>query len=223
MVEFRHPELRIGDSDGFAFWLMQRQEPAKAASLAVPCIYTGHSNQTGLSRAGGRSTTSRGTMMLSESLVALAAAGGTAVVQAVGTDAWAAVRDRTARLFARGDAERHTAELARLEETARELTDQADCSTALVRWESSWRARWEMLLDSLPEAELPLFADGLTQVITSAGQRAGSTSISAGDHGLAVSGDVSIRAESGSLAGGVVAVEGGVSLADPFEGRSRPQ
>jgi hypothetical protein len=80
-----------------------------------------------------------------------------------------------------------------------------------------------MLLDSLADAELPVFADGLTQVVSLAGERAGSTSISAGDHGLAVSGDVSVRAESGSLAGGVVAVEGGVSLADPFEGRARPQ
>jgi len=160
--------------------------------------------------------------MLSESLVALAAAGGTAVVQAVGTDAWVAVRDRTARLFARGNAERHATELARLEETARDLSGQADSGTALVRWESSWRARWEMLLDALPDVELPAAADELAQVISLAVHHAGPTSISADDHGMAVGGDVSINAESGSLAGGVVTVEGGVSLADPFENRSRP-
>lgn len=160
--------------------------------------------------------------MLSESLVALAAAGGTAVVQAVGTDAWGAVRDRTARLFARGDAERQTTVLARLEETAHDLSDQADPSSALIRWESAWRARWEMLLDCLSDAELPAVAEELTQVIDMAGRRAEGTGISAGDHGMAVGGDVSVTAESGSLAGGVVNVEGGISLADPFEGRSRP-
>lgn len=177
----------------------------------------------GLDTAGRYSTTSRGTMMLSESLVALAAAGGTAVVQAVGTDAWGAVRDRTARLFAGSNAERHTAELARLEETARDLSDETHPDTVLVRWESSWRARWEMLLDSLPDTELPAAADELSQVISLADRRAGATSISACDHGMAVGGDVSITAESGSLAGGVVTVEGGISLAGPFEGRSRPQ
>ena len=145
------------------------------------------------------------------------------MVQAVGTDAWVAVRDRTARLFARGDTERQTTELARLEETARDLSDQADSGTALVRWESAWRARYEMLLDSLPDAELPTVADELAQLISITGRRADATSISAGDHGMAVGGDVSVTAESGSLAGGVVSVEGGISLADPFEGRSRPQ
>lgn len=161
--------------------------------------------------------------MLAESLVALAAAGGTAVVQAVGTDAWEAVRDRTARLFARGDAGRRTAELARLEETARDLSDRTDPGTVLVRWESSWQARWEMLLDSLPEAELPATAQELAQMVSLNHRHARLTNVSANDHGMVVGGDVSITAESGSLAGGVVTVEGGISLTDPFEGRPRPQ
>ncbi|MGP4009889.1 hypothetical protein [Streptomyces sp. 4N124] len=80
-----------------------------------------------------------------------------------------------------------------------------------------------MLLDSLADAELRTAADELAQVIRLAAHHASPTGISADDHGMAVGGDVSINAESGSLAGGVVTVEGGIELANPFEGPSRPQ
>ncbi|MFF9378900.1 hypothetical protein ACF1BB_30840, partial [Streptomyces griseoluteus] len=59
--------------------------------------------------------------MLSEAMVALAAAGGTAVVQAAGTDAWTEVRQQVARWFSRGNPQRETAELERLDQTAGEL------------------------------------------------------------------------------------------------------
>jgi hypothetical protein len=49
-----------------------------------------------------------------EALAALAAAGGTAVVQAAGTDAWAGFRSRVAKWFARGDTEREQIALERL-------------------------------------------------------------------------------------------------------------
>jgi hypothetical protein len=52
--------------------------------------------------------------LLSDALVALAAAGGTAVVQAAGTDLRADFRERVATWFGRGDAEREHAELERL-------------------------------------------------------------------------------------------------------------
>ncbi|WP_329317830.1 hypothetical protein OIE77_42590 [Streptomyces sp. NBC_01715] len=80
-----------------------------------------------------------------------------------------------------------------------------------------------MLLDSLPEAELPATAQELAQMVSLNHRHARLTNVSANDHGMVVGGDVSITAESGSLAGGVVTVEGGISLTDPFEGRPRPQ
>jgi hypothetical protein len=48
--------------------------------------------------------------MLVETLAALAAAGGAAVVQAAGTDAWNGFRQAVARWFARGDAQREQAD-----------------------------------------------------------------------------------------------------------------
>lgn len=56
-----------------------------------------------------------------EWVAAAVAAGGTAVVQAAGTDAWAIVRQRTARLLSRDDPERERTELMRLDQTATDL------------------------------------------------------------------------------------------------------
>ncbi|MGW2287053.1 hypothetical protein [Streptomyces phaeochromogenes] len=138
------------------------------------------------------------------------------MVQAVGTDAWAAVRERLARLVSRGDGPRQAAELTRLDQTGRELAD-GQAQHELIRWESSWQTRIEVFLDSLPEveqagaaAELRLLVDAVSRT------RAVQRGVRAGSGGLAVGGDVSIDAASGAVAGGVVRVEGGVHLADPF-------
>lgn len=55
--------------------------------------------------------------MAGEALAALAAAGGVAIVQAAGTDAWAGVRRTAARLLGRGDPQQESAELGRLDQT----------------------------------------------------------------------------------------------------------
>ncbi|MFE1546349.1 hypothetical protein [Streptomyces sp. NPDC058718] len=89
--------------------------------------------------------------LLAETMAALAAAGGGAVVQAAGTDAWYAVRQRVAELFGRGDAERGRAELERLDRTARALEPGAvtDPDRELSRQEGVWQERFEVLLESL--------------------------------------------------------------------------
>ncbi len=93
--------------------------------------------------------------LLTEALTALAAAGGGAVVQAAGTDAWHAVRQRVAELFGRGDAERGRAELERLDRTARALEPGAatDPDRELSRQEGVWQERFETLLESLDAAD----------------------------------------------------------------------
>ncbi|MDQ1033538.1 hypothetical protein QF035_011207 [Streptomyces umbrinus] len=138
------------------------------------------------------------------------------MVQAVGTDAWAAVRERLAQLVSRGDGTRQAAALTRLDQTGRELAS-GQAQHELIRWESSWQTRIEVFLDSLPEveqagaaAELRLLVDAVSRT------RAVHCGVRAGSGGLAVGGDVSIDAASGAVAGGVVRVEGGVHLADPF-------
>ncbi|WP_326737674.1 hypothetical protein [Streptomyces sp. NBC_01022] len=94
--------------------------------------------------------------MLVEELVAVAAAGGGAIVQAAGTDAWNGVRGGFGRLFGRGEAGRERAELERLDqtravlETAREGEEAERVEIAQV---SRWQTRLEALLEDLPEAE----------------------------------------------------------------------
>ncbi|CAL9637530.1 hypothetical protein [Streptomyces sp. enrichment culture] len=105
--------------------------------------------------------------MLSEAMTALAAAGGTAVVQAAGTDAWLGLRERVARLLGRGDEERRQVQLERLDRTAAALTaggsgvDEQTCT----RQEAAWQERFEMLLESLGEDEREAVGAELRSII----------------------------------------------------------
>ncbi|MER5974525.1 hypothetical protein ABT112_33295 [Streptomyces sp. NPDC002055] len=106
--------------------------------------------------------------MLNEALMAVAGAGGTAIVQAAGTDAWTGLRQRVARLIGRGDAQRERAELERLDRTAQAL-DEADAGgteRARLRQEASWQTRFESLLESLEEAEQQQVAAGLQALVS---------------------------------------------------------
>ncbi|MFJ5139761.1 hypothetical protein [Streptomyces sp. NPDC088707] len=94
--------------------------------------------------------------MLVEGLIAVAAAGGGAIVQAAATDAWAGMRSGVARILGRGDTGREQAELERLDQTRAELESAGDgtgserVQTVLV---TRWQTRLEMLLEQLPEGE----------------------------------------------------------------------
>ncbi|MEU1815437.1 hypothetical protein ABZ543_09590 [Streptomyces roseifaciens] len=91
--------------------------------------------------------------MLSEALTAAAAAGGTAVVQTAGTDAWNGLRERVARWFGRGDATREHGELERLDRTAGTLAAAArsrEADRVRDRQEAVWQDRFETLLEGLP-------------------------------------------------------------------------
>ncbi|MEV4454689.1 hypothetical protein [Microbispora sp. NPDC049633] len=107
-----------------------------------------------------------------EWLAAAVAAGGTAVVQAAGTDAWVIVRQRVAKVLGRDDPEREQAELTRLDQTATALASLAPEEAALVRarQEASWTARFEMLLESLGEAERERVARELNDIADQARQ-----------------------------------------------------
>ncbi|MFD7284006.1 hypothetical protein ACFV80_45290 [Streptomyces sp. NPDC059862] len=90
--------------------------------------------------------------MLAETLAATAAAMGTAVVQAAGTDFWAGFRRRCARLVGRGDPQRENAALERLDQTAA-LLEAADDEGERDRQEAVWQARFETLLENLDQRE----------------------------------------------------------------------
>ncbi|MFF7889564.1 hypothetical protein ACH40F_53300 [Streptomyces sp. NPDC020794] len=88
-------------------------------------------------------------------MTVLAAAGGSAVVQAAGTDAWEGLRSRLARWFGRGDAARERGELERLERSAAELeaADTGAAEQVRTRQEAVWTTRIEALLEGMDDDE----------------------------------------------------------------------
>lgn len=115
--------------------------------------------------------------------MALAAAGGAAVVQAAGSDAWEGLRNRLARWFGRGDAERERGELERLERSAEELAaaDAESAGRIRARQEAVWQTRIETLLEDLADDEQRAQAAGqlrqlLEQTVPQAGGGGGTVS-----------------------------------------------
>lgn len=158
--------------------------------------------------------------MLDQVLTALAASGGTAVVTAAGTDAWAGLRQAVARWFGRGDEQREQAELERLDQTgsALQAADPAEAERARIRLEASWQARIEAVLESLSEGERDKAADRLRGLLA---QHAPQGTVTAGPGGLAVGGNIDIRADGGSIAAGVIhggAHTGTPPVPDPSQG-----
>ncbi|MER6421190.1 hypothetical protein [Streptomyces sp. NPDC001137] len=148
--------------------------------------------------------------MLDPALIALAASGGTAVVTAAGTDAWAALRQAMARWLGRGDPQRERAEQERLEQTMVLVqaahADQAQRVQALQ--EGAWQTRIESVLEGLEGSARAQAAEELRGLLA---QHAGPGAL-AGPGGLAA-GQVDIRAEHGSIAAGVL--HGGAHIAHP--------
>lgn len=107
---------------------------------------------------------------------ALAAAGGAAVVQAAGTDAWDGLRSRVARWCGRGDGEREHRELERLDRSAAELVaaDGGEVTQVRARQEAGWQARIETVLESLHEDERAHAAEDLRALLEEAAPEAAS-------------------------------------------------
>ncbi|MDI2129506.1 hypothetical protein [Yinghuangia seranimata] len=143
--------------------------------------------------------------MLDQAMIALASAGGAAVVQAAGTDAWQGFRDRVARLFGRGRLTDVQVTAERLDRTAAELAaaDPVALTVTRDRAAASWQTRFEDLLESLDEQERQMLAAELRRTFGAAGR------------GIAVAGDVYVDADRGSAA---AVVMGDVSITNP----SRP-
>ena len=137
--------------------------------------------------------------MLAEALTALAAAGGTAVVQAAGKDAWTGFRARVAKWFARGDTGREQVALERLDRTAAALEAAGPGEVDRVRagQEASWQTMFELLLEGLDGEEQQRAADELHDVLAALG---GGRAAAAGQGAVAVAGDVGIHAETGGAA-----------------------
>ncbi|MFK4143472.1 hypothetical protein ACI2LZ_33735 [Streptomyces filamentosus] len=152
--------------------------------------------------------------MLEEALVVLATAGGTAVVQAAGTQAWDGLRARVARLLGRGDGERERGELERLDRTASALEagGAAEVERVRLRQEVSWQTRFEALLEDVDGAERERVVADLQSLVQE--QQAAAGGVSAREHGVAVGGSVEVRADHGSVAALRV---GDVTLGNPSQ------
>ncbi|WUD71377.1 hypothetical protein OG937_06560 [Streptomyces sp. NBC_00510] len=137
--------------------------------------------------------------MLEQALVALSAAGGTALVQAAGSDAWTGLRVAVARWFGGGNEQRERAELERLDQTAGELVaaEAGGAERVRIRQEAAWQARFEGVLEHLDDVERIRAAEGLRALLTQHTQPGGA---SVGQGGLVVGGNVDVRAEGGSAA-----------------------
>ena len=156
--------------------------------------------------------------MLAEALTALAAAGGTAVVQAAGKDAWAGFRARVAKWFARGDAEREQVALERLDRTAAALEAAGPGEVERVRagQEASWQTMFEILLEGLDGEEQQRAADELRDLLA---DFAGGRAAAVGQGAVAVAGDVDIHAETGGAAAWQM---GNVQIGHPPGGSAGP-
>ncbi|MFV5992194.1 hypothetical protein ACNPQM_06995 [Streptomyces sp. NPDC056231] len=147
-------------------------------------------------------------------MTALAAAGGAAVVQAAGTDAWTGVRQQVARWFGRGNPQREHAQLERLDRTAAELeaAQATEVERVRIRQEAAWQGRIEALLEGLEDIERARVANELRTLLA---QQTSHSNVSAGQSGLAVGGNVNVQADHGSAA---AVTMGNVTL----ENRSQP-
>ncbi|MFD8611314.1 hypothetical protein [Streptomyces sp. NPDC059631] len=136
--------------------------------------------------------------MLAEEWAALAAAGGTAVAQAAGTSTWQGFQRAVARWFARGDEGRERIALERLDRSANALyaSDDGELEQARRIQQAVWQTRFADALESLDEGERVRAAEVLRALLD---DHAGGAA-SAGDGGVAVSGNVSINADHGSAA-----------------------
>ncbi|MER6112569.1 hypothetical protein [Streptomyces hirsutus] len=99
--------------------------------------------------------------MLAESLAAVAAAGSTALVGAMATDAWQVTREGAARLFRReaGRAEPRPGLVVQLDADAALVARAEDAEPARQSLVPGWRLRLEEFLRADPEA-----ADGLREL-----------------------------------------------------------
>jgi hypothetical protein len=139
--------------------------------------------------------------MLGEALAAVAAAGGTALVSAMTTDAWTSAKQGFARLLGRGRPEGQEVAERRLERSRQELVGRtgAEAERARAEQEAAWRLRLSDLLEDDPAAEAELRVLVATFGTTASASGEGSISVGGENSGVASTGDnatnVQMRAE----------------------------
>ncbi|GGN64761.1 hypothetical protein GCM10011579_034570 [Streptomyces albiflavescens] len=149
--------------------------------------------------------------MLAEALTALAAAGGTAVVQAAGTSTWQGLQQAVARWFGRDDANEMRMVLNRLDRSADALAAAGDGEIDLVRLreQAVWQERFGAVLEGLRDHDRERAAEALRALLDA---HPVTGTVATRDGGQAIGGNVEIRADRGSVAAWQV---GDVTLGTP--------
>ena len=139
--------------------------------------------------------------MPGEALIALAQWAGQTVAAAAVTDVWESARRKFARLLGRGDARKTEVAERWLAETHEQLAaaEAADLDRARAAQAQRWEGRFADLLDEDPGAEADLRA--LVEEVVAA--LPGGV-VSATDHAVAAGRDVTISADRGGVAAGVI-------------------
>lgn len=119
--------------------------------------------------------------MLTEALIALAAAGSTALVQAAVTDAWTGLKGGITRLMGRGEQSREAVVDQQLERTRAELeTAGPRVEQVRLAQQAAWQARLEDLL-----AEQPQVADQLRALLAQLADTPGASAGHVNQHAVA--------------------------------------
>jgi hypothetical protein len=139
--------------------------------------------------------------VLTEALAALAAAGGTAVVEATTTDAWQQAKAGLARLLGRGDERRTEVSLGRLDATRAELVPLTGDELRRAREvrAAEWTTRLRDVLEEDPDS-----AEDLRRLLDDLAAAGVAVSATTGDHSVVVGGDVSNVANTGGVAAAVI-------------------
>ena len=154
----------------------------------------------------------KGWGVLEDVLTALAAAGGAAVVQAAGTDAWVGVREGVERLLSRGDPARRSEAAVRLENTAQVVNGANRGGPVLDEHQAYWRGVFETFLDGIGADDRERATQQLRALVSLASDSSAVGASSTGVHSN-VFGGADFRAEGGSVAANVI--NGGVRIGNP--------
>ncbi|MFE4540044.1 hypothetical protein ACFRKB_34075 [Streptomyces scopuliridis] len=121
------------------------------------------------------------------------------MAQAAGTSSWQGLQQAVARWFGGGQEDRERVTLERLELSAATLAAADDEGIVLVRQseQALWQARFETALEGLDDREREAAAQALRALLR---EQASPPTVSAGEGGVAVGGDVSIHADHGAAA-----------------------
>jgi hypothetical protein len=160
----------------------------------------------------------RGWRMPGEALMALAQFAGQTVTAAAITDGWETARHRFARLLGCGDARRTQVADQRLAQAHWQLTGVAVAELKQSREVAAqqWAVRFADLLDEDPSVEAELRA-----LVEEVAAQLAASSVSAAGHSVAAGQDVTITANRGGIAAGVI--HGNVAPPNPTTLGSAPR